>query len=800
MSNLLQDLRYAARQFLKSPGFTISAIVSLALGIGATTAFFSLVYAVVFDPFPYRNANRIVYVQLHGKEPGYGPFRANGGQFEDVRNAPPVEDVFFQKPPGITTLTGENSRVVKADFYSLNIFGVLGVPPLAGRVFTPADGLRGNPAPLAVLSYRFWREHHAGNREVLGKTIELDHTPYMVIGVMPPRFTWLDSDVYLPGAPSADPHEYWMVFPKLKQATNLPAAEAAFQFLVDRFAKEDPNDYPQNSRVKIVTLNHEALGSSGTIIADLFAAAVVLLIIGCANVSILLLARGTTRQHEFAVRASVGAGRGRLIRQLLTESVLLSAAGATFGVLAAYWAVKAMPRMLPEGLLPHEVAVQLNVPVLLFSAIVGVITEILFGLSPALELSRPQLASRLQSSSAKIAGGTRARRMHRLPIAGQMALTLLLLSGAGGAAKAFLARLHALHGFDPDRVLIISMSVDQRLPAAPTTQQRIQAMETARRDVADTPGVAEAGFSLGWWPGTATAIQRIEIRSKPALNTSEAAFAAISPQLLSVLRVPLLRGRIFDGDEVQRQAHLAMVNQAFCKQYLRGLDPIGQRVRMPDLNKSGWNSDDWMEVIGVFGDATNGALDDPQVKPAVFIPYTFSPARGGLLYARASDDPVTAIRSVRARLREGVVYAETLQWELDSWGWGRERLMTEILGLYAGVALVLAAAGLYGVVSFAVTQRTQELGIRMALGAGRGAVVQLVLASTAAMLGVGVVAGFIISAILGPVVSARGGGGLLEPLNLLGAALVLVIVAAIACALPAWRAASIDPMQALRVE
>lgn len=756
---------------------------------------------MVFDPFPYKDANRIVYVQLHGKEPGDGPLRANGSQFEGIRNAPSVEEVFFQTLPGITTLTGESSRViVKADSYSLGVFGVLGVPPLLGRVFTPADAPRGKPAPVAVLSYRFWLEHYAGGREILGKTIELNHTPYMVIGVMPPRFTWFDSDVYLPGAPSADPHEYWIVFPKLKPGTNLRAAEAEFQVLADRFAKQDPVHYPQDSRVKIVTLNEEVLGSSGSTIANLFAAAVVLLIIGCANVSILLLARGTARQHEFAVRTSVGAGRGRLIRQLLTESVLLSLAGAAFGVLAAYWAVKVMPRMLPADLLPHEAAVQLNVPVLLFSAVAAVITGILFGLSPALELSRPQLASWLQSGSVKVAGGTRARTMHRLPIAGQMALTLLLLGGAGGAAKAFLARLHALHGFDPDHVLIISMSVRQHLPAAPTPRQRIQAMETARRDVAETPGVAEAGFSMGWWPGTATAIQRIEIRSKPALNTSEVAFAAISPQLLSVLRVPLLRGRIFDDAEVQRQAHVAMVNQAFCKQYLGALDPIGQRVRFPNLNTDRWNSSDWMEVIGVVGDATNGDLDDPQVRPAVFIPYTFSPARGGLLFARASDDPVTAIRSVSARLREVVIYARTLQWELDTWGWGSERLMTEILGLYAGIALVLAAAGLYGVVSFAVTQRSHELGIRMALGAGRGAVVRLVLASTAAMLAIGVVAGFILSAILTPIISAWGGGSLFAPFNLFGASLILVIVAAIACGFPAWRAASIDPMKVLRAE
>ena len=402
------------------------------------------------------------------------------------------------------------------------------------------------------------------------------------------------------------------------------------------------------------------------------------------------------------------------------------------------------------------------------------------------------------------AGSTRARAMHRLPIAGQVALTLLLLGGAGGAGKAFLTRVHAPHGFDPNHVLVVSTSVAQQLPTAPTTKQQIQAMETARQDVAQAPGVAEAGFSMIWSPGLLGALQGIEIRSKPALNNAEAVIDAISPQLLSVLRVPVLRGRTFDGAEVQRQAHVAMVNQAFCKQYLGALDPIGQRIRIPKLrlnsSSSGRTADDWMEVIGVAGDATNGALDHGEVRPAVFIPYASSGISGGLLFARVSDDPATAIRSIRARLPDEVVYAHTLKSELDSWGWGSERMMTEVFGLYAGIALVLAAAGLYGVVSFAVTQRSHELGIRMALGAGRGAAVRLVLASTAAMLGLGLVAGFIISAILTPIISAWGGGSLFAPFNLFGASLILVIAAAIACAFSAWRAASIDPMKVLRAE
>jgi predicted permease len=815
MSILFHDLRYAIRQFLKSPGFAIGTVVSLMLGIGATTTLFSVVYGVLLDPYPYKNADRIVYFELLNKSSGrYQPIPVNGGQFDAIRNASAVEDVFFQQPGGSKNVTGDNSPIaVSVGSYSPNVFLFLGVPPLLGRVFTPADALGGNPAQVAVLSYRFWQEHYHGSRDVIGKALEMDHAPYIIIGVMPPRFSWFDSDVYLPGKPTADVHDYWMAFPKLKPGIRYPAAEAEMQALAAGFAREDPDSYGKNPLVRIVPLNGDVWGTRGTV-ASLFAAAVLLLIIGCANASILLLARGAARQHEFAVRTSLGAGRGRLVRQLLTESVLLSVSGSALGVLAAWWGVNALRSILPDELLPHEVVIHLNIPVLLFSAVVAVITGILFGLSPALEISRPHPGSLLQSGT-KVVGSTRTRMLHRLPIAGQVALTLLLLAGAGGAAKAFLAKLHAPQGFDPDRVFFMRL-LGLPIPAGTTRPERAQRVfneeETIRQSVAQTPGVAEAGWSQLWNPGTGGFFKNIEIQSKPALTDAQAVFTPISPQLLSLLRVPLLRGRIFSSAEVQRLAHVAMVNQTFVKQYLGDVDPIGQSVRFPFLKT--WDSppisseplNAWVEVIGVVGDASNNDLDHPQVRPAVFLPNSFGPPLlGGTLYVRASGDAETAMRSVKARLLQlnpelVVEDARTLQWELDNWGWGRERLIAAIFALYAGIALILAATGLYSVVSFAVTQRTQELGIRMALGAGRGSVARLVLGSTAAMLGIGVAAGLIISAMVGPLIAAWGGGSLSQPLTLLGAALTLVLIASIACILPALRAASIDPMQVLRAE
>jgi putative ABC transport system permease protein len=813
MSDLLQDLRYAVRQFRKSPGFAVSAVLSLMLGIGATTAIFSVVYGILLDPYPYKGANRIVHVELHDRNGRFSQLLVNGTQFEDIRRASSVEDVFFKDGGQEKNLTGEKTPVaLNVGFYSLNVFNYLGVRPLLGRVFTSADAPGGNPAPVAVLSYRFWQEHYGGNHEVIGKTIELDHAPYTVIGVMPPRFTWGDSDVYLPEAPTADPYYYWMAFPKLKPGTEYPAAEAELQVLVDRFAKEDPKNYSQDSRVKIVTLDDEVLGRFAGTIVFLFGAVAVLLIIGCANVSILLLARGTARQHEFAVRTSMGAGRGRLVRQLLTESVLLSVTGAALGVLAAYWGLNAMRSMLPYDSFPHEAAVRLNGTVLVFSAVIAVMTGILFGISPAVQISRPQAGSLLLASSARVTGRAHTRKMHRLPIAGQVALTLLLLAGAGSATKAFLARRHAPLGFEPDHVfyMFVVLPTETAATREERIKEEIEQHEAVRQAIAQTPGVAEAG-QASWRPGWGRNFDtKIEIQSKPTLTDSQAMLALISPQSLAVLRMPLLRGRVFDSAEVRRKAHLAMVNQAFVKQYLGDLDPIGQSVRSPRLKSdnpyllSPKAPDDWLEVVGVVGDAVNDALERP-AKPAVFVPYSLYPGPGAVYYVRANSDPQEAIRSVKARLREVnpeivMIREHTLHWALDTEGWGRERLIAAIFAVYAGIALVLAATGLYSVVSFAVTQRTQELGIRVALGAGRGSVVQLVLSSTAAMVGVGIAAGLIISAILGPLVSAWGGGSLSQPLTLLGATLILALVASFACVRPAWRAASIDPMQVLRAE
>lgn len=811
MGTLLQDIRHSMRLFRKSPGFVATAVLSLTLGIGATTVIFSVVYGILLDPYPYKDADRMVHVELRDKS-GRGPLLiVNGTQYQDLRKTSSIDDVFLTRGLQQILTSAEFPITVQAGLYTPNLFTYMGVPPLLGREFTPADAPAGNTAPVAVLSYLFWQRQYGGSRDIVGKTIELDHIAYTIIGVVPQRFTWGDSDVYLPAYPTADPHEYWLSFIKLKPGSKFPAATSELQLLVDTFAKQDPQNYPQGRKAVIVTLNEEVLGRFAGTLVLLFGAVVILLLIGCGNVSILLLARGSARQHELAVRASVGAGRGRLIRQLLTEAILLSLTGAAVGVLVAYRGTKAISTMLPYYSFPHEAAIHVNGAVLLFSAVVALLTGILFGISPAWQLSQPQLGPLIQSSSSKMTGSTHGRHLHRLLIAGQVALTLLLMAGAGSAMKSFIAAMHTPLGFDPDHILFLDVTLPKG--AKPSWQERLNSDEAIRRAVEQTPGVSAAGVSASWFPPFGGFRAKVEIQSKPTLTDSEAVVALVSPELFSTLHVPLLTGRVFDQTEMMNAAHLALVNQAFVREYLADRNPLGQSVRSPMLKFDqpsfmfAQAPDDWLQVIGVVGDAKNDGLQRPP-KPMIFLPYTFVLPPDQSVFVRASGDPATTIHSVRQRLRElssEFIVAEspnyTLTWRLDTQGWGQERFIATLFALFAFLALALAAAGLFSVVSFVVTQRTQELGIRMALGAQRTSVIQLVLASTAATLGIGVAVGLGLSVILSRVVTAwAGGGSSRDPVTLLLSAAVLFLVAAIACAFPAWRAASIDPMRALRTE
>jgi predicted permease len=808
MGDLIQDLRYALRQLRASPAFAITAILSLTLGIGATTAIFSVVYGVLLDPYPYKDANRMVHVELRDKSDRGPLLFVSGSEYQELRKIPAIDDIFLQQSKQ-QTLTGEQLPVsLSVGYYSPNLFEYMGVPPLLGREFSASEASGGSAPPVAVLSYLFWKRQFGGSHDVIGRTLQLDHNPYTVIGVVPARFTWGDSDVYIPALPTADPHDFRMAFIKLKSGVSYATASAQLQVLVDTIAKVDPKDFRKDRRVRIVTLNEEVLGKFAGTLVLLFSAVVALLVIGCANVSILLLARGASRQHELALRASIGASRARVIRQLLSEAVLLSVAGAVLGVLLAYRGVDAIAAMLPLYSFPHEAAIHVNSVVLLFSALLAIITGILFGISPAFQLSRPDLAQLTQSSNARHSGSSRGRRTHRWLIASQIALTLLIMAGAGAAMKAFLVITRTPLGFDPEHV--IAMTINSPPGSSATWRQRANTQEQTRQAVAQVPGVIAASISTTWFPPFGGFDAKVEVHGMPALGNAQAVLCLASPQIFDALRVPLLTGRSFDDGEVSRGAHLALVNQSFVKQFLADRNPIGQRVRSELLKIDrppllvAEKPDDWLEIIGVVGDARNDGLDRP-VKPAVFLPYSFVLPPDLQMFVRTRDSSENTVGAIKQQLRrhnaEMIVSQDhTLTWWLENQGWGHERFIATIFSLFAGLALSLAAAGIYSVVSYSVNQRTQEVGIRMALGSPRTKIVSLVLGSTVTVLGIGIAVGLALSLLLSRVVVnwTRGSSG--DPFALGASALALIAVASVACLVPAWRAASIDPMRALRME
>jgi predicted permease len=819
MESVMQDLRFTVRQLLKNKGFALTAILSLALGIGAATAVFSVVYGVLIDPYPYKDANRMVHVELFDKDGRQmGLVFNNGPELNELQQAKCVDEIFMQGGNTVT-MTGSNQIPVSVQLgeYTLNLFQYMGVPPLLGRQFFPADISDGKASPVAVLSYLFWKKQFGASRDVLGKTIELDHKVYTIIGVAGPRFTWGDSEVYVPYIPTNDPKDYRNSFLKLKPGVTLEAANAELQPLVLSFRDRDPKGYAPVVRTKTVTLNEQVLGQfSGTLML-LFGAVTLLLVIGCANVSILMLARGTARMHELALRSSVGASRWRIMRQLLTESVLLSLTGAAIGVLFAFGAVRWIAQALPFYSFPHEAAIHVSLPVLFFSVALAVLTGILFGMSPALQLSRPNLSELIQSGAGRHSGGGGDRRTHRLLIAGQVALTLVLLTIAGAATRAFLTAYRIPLGFDVERVTSLNLALPRK--SYPGWMERANKYESVRQAIASAPGVEQAAVSSTWLPPLQAYNVKTEIEGKPELTGIRSQVVLTTSEIFATLGIPLIQGRDFTRTEMMRGAHVALVNQAFVRKYLGYGNPLGNHVKSSDLKFDqqdfvfGEDNEGWFEIIGVVADARNNGgfrasesngREQP-IEPSFYVPHTVVLAPYMSFLIRTKGDAVSAIRAAELRVQAldpeiAVVDQHPLTWYMETMMWGQQRFIAALFGIFSLLGLVLAATGLYSVVSYSVSQRKQEMGIRMALGAQRYNIIELVLRSVASTVSAGIVVGLVVSIALNKIVAHWVQSSSRDPLILLTVALVLALIALLACLWPARRAATFDPMKALRTE
>jgi predicted permease len=685
---------------------------------------------------------------------------------------------------------------------------VLGVPPLLGRVFHQADGPPGEQAQrVVVLTYRFWQRHFGGRPEAVGQTLLLNREPYTVIGVLPRQYFFTGPEVLVPLDLTFDTNLAWGVQARLARGVTPRMAEQRLQRLFDQFAREAPQRFPKDVRplVRSLVQTQWAADFVPTLLL-IFAASMLLLLLACANVSVLLLARGTSRAHEFVVRAAIGASRGRLMRQLLVESLLLAFTGAALGVAAGYWGLPAILRLLPPNSVPvgNLIAVPVNVPVLLFSAGLAMASALIFGLSPALSFSRPRLTATVPATA-----GVESRRAHHLLLAGQIALTVVLLASTGATVRVLVGLYRTSLGYDPHDVMVATINLPEN-----TYREwggRASFYERLRDRMTEVPQVDSVALATySGIPPQSGERSVVEVPGRDMPGDEAPIAQRISAGYFSTMKIPLIRGRVWSDSESGGTPHVAVVNQTMARTWWPDESAIGRRVRMPDYVKppnpyrlAAPGSDGWFEIVGVVGDTPNAGLHEPPA-PSIYVPYTLMLSDSLNVILRTSPGALAMTRSIREAVRavdpNQPVSVYRAEGALASAGWARERFVTVVLLGFAVFALMLAVVGLYSVVSYSVSCRFKEFGVRMALGAGRGRIVNAAVQPAVAAVVGGLFAGLALSVGLNTVVARWSIGNLNDPVVLVAVSLVLFVAAMMSAGIPACRAASIQPVDALRMD
>ena len=813
LETFLQDTRYAFRTLRKNPGFTAVAVLTLALGIGANTAIFSVVYAVLLKPLPYTRPDQLVTVLQTKPQDGIAFAGLSYENFAELR----AQNHVFSEIAGTThhqlTLTGRGEpSVVNDSVVTPELFSVFGEKPLAGRVFLPDDGKPGAP-PVVILSENLWRGSFSADPNVIGSSIYLDKRSFTIVGIMPAMFRYplltateqiwipvVQDPLFGPWMPRREVHLLRLIG-RLKPGVSMAQAQAEMDAMSARLAKEFPAENG-GWAIRMTPLQEAVVGDVRSPLLVLLGAVGLVLLIACANIANLLLTRATSRAREIAVRTTLGAGRARIVRQLLSESAVLGLLGGVTGIAFAYWGVQGLSSLLPASL-PRVNAIRVDNFVLGFALLLSAIASCAFGLAPALFAANSNLQSSLREGGGR-SGESRNRRLARSFLAaGEIAIAMVLLVAAGLLLRSFSRLMSVSPGFDAEHVVKADISLPQFQYSKPQ-QWTAFSNELLARIQAD-PGLHDSAVAVPRPIADTCVTLPFDIVGGPAssasaASTRTASYVSISPGYFHVMDIPLLSGRLFDQRDVMSSPRVTIISKALARLYFPNQDPLGHQLNFgfptgPPAMR---------EIVGVVGDVRDDSLDqDPG--PIMYVPFDQAPFWGANVVVRST----LGASSVAATIRQEVhridkdlpVTDVAMMPDLIKASVAQPRFRTSLLSLFAGMALVLAATGIFGVISYSVSRRTNEIGIRVALGASRRTILRMILRETLTLTFVGMAVGIpcalAASRLLGHMLF---GVSASDPVTLATVALVLAAVAALAGFVPARRAMRVDPMVALRYE
>jgi len=797
------DLKYALRSLLKNPEFTAFAVIVMALGIGANTAVFSVVNAVLLRPLAYRNPERIVTLSPLWKQSGKSGGSSSAPDFHDWHDQSTAFDAmayytYFNSGP-MPVMAGSAAEYAEVAAVSPEFFRVFGAEPVVGRLFTPDEWKK---AGAVVVSQSYWQNHFGANPNALGQAVRMMNRTFTLVGVMPPGFSFPDKTELWTVEEGENQHRSahnYRVVGLLKPDVSITQAQAQLTSIGDRLSKQYP-DSNATKNVAVTGMKDRLVRDVRTTLYLLLGAVGMVLLISCANMANLLLAKATSRTREIAIRAAVGAGRGRIVRQLITESVVLALVAGAAGLILALWGAQALVAIAPSNVPRLAEAAIIDKWVLGFTLATSLVASFLFGLAPALTASRVDLNDALKLGGARSVSGGGAGKLRSALVVAEIALSVVLLVGAGLLMKSFLALNSVTMGFRPDHLLLMETAVPSN--TLESARAATQFYKGLLRDLAHTPGVTGAGGSRippGQVGSNGTYfIDRLP--AHPAIDLDhDAVFSVVTPDAFSTIGVPLLRGRDFNDTDVYDAPFTVIINESLAKKAFPGENPLGR------ILYCGFDSMNPMTIVAVVGDMRQYGPATPP-GPEIFMPYEQHPRASAYLnvIVRTSADPASLSELLRKKVRErsaGVPVKFTTMEASLAQNVAGPRFRTLLFAIFAGLAVCLAMAGVYGVMAYVVGQRVNEIGLRMALGASRGDVLGLVMKQGLALAGAGLVLGlagaFAATRLLTSFLFEVKAG---DPITYLGVAALLAAVAMAACYLPARRATGIDPLAALRQE